>query len=143
MKDPVRELAGGFGSNVGTVVAVILLLFPSSPTVLCIAPGGHMAIEDMDAPCCAHTGISTPAACQPDNGFNAPGCCHNCTDLFMTPNGRGATSESFDHAVANPLADECLENHTSTDICLSLWRSDALSGIAAPIPISSSVPLRC
>jgi hypothetical protein len=129
--------------NVGAVVAVILLLFPSSASVLCIAPGGHIAIEDLNAPCCTPFGISTPAACQPDNGFNVPSDCHNCTDFFMTPNGRGATSESYDHVVASPLADECLENHISTDACLSLCRSDALTSIGAPIPVSSSVPLRC
>jgi hypothetical protein len=129
--------------NVGTVVAVILLLLPSSPTVLCVAPGSHIEIEDMNAACCASSGISAPAVPQPDNGFNAPGYCKNCTDYFMTPNGRGALSESYNHAAASPLAAECLENHLSADTSLSLWRSDALTNIDAPIPVSSSVPLRC
>jgi hypothetical protein len=119
-----------------------VMLFPSSPTVLCVAPGGHIEIEDMDAPCCAHSGISAPAACQPGSGFNGPNCCHNCTDYFMTPNGPGAISESYD-AVAIPFVGECLETHISTEISLSLCRSDALTNIAATIAVSSSVPLRC
>jgi hypothetical protein len=143
MKGEVRELVDRFRGNVGAVVAVILLLFPSSASVLCIAPGGHIAIEDINAPCCTPFGISTPAGCQPDNGFNAPSICHNCTDFFLTPNGRGALSESYDHAAASPLADECLDNHISAGTSLSLCRSDALTNIDAPIPVSSSVPLRC
>jgi len=125
------------------MVAVIVLLFPSSAAVLCIAPGGHMAIEDLNAPCCAPFGVSAPAAYQPDNGFNAPGNCHNCTDFFLTPNGRGAVSESFNHAAASPLDAECPENHFSADISLSLWRSGAVKNTDVSIPVSSSVPLRC
>ena len=143
MRFRFEDSAGRFEGNLLVVLAAISLLFPSSALVLCISPDGHVAVEDFNAPCCHPHDISLPGKGHPGNGSAAVPDCHNCTDLFMTPNGRGATSESFDHAVANPLADECLENHISTDICLSLWRSDALSSMDAPIPVSSSVPLRC
>jgi hypothetical protein len=143
MKGDVRELAGQFWGNVGVVVAVILLLFPSSASVLCIAPSGHLAIEDINAACCASSGISAPAGRQLDNGFNAPGDCQNCTDVFMTPDGRGAVSGSSHNAAANSLADECLGNHLSTSIAFSLCRLSAINNIDVPIPVSSSVPLRC
>jgi hypothetical protein len=143
MKGDVRELAGRFRGNAVAVIAAFLLLFPSSASVLCIAPGGHIEIEDLNAPCCRSFGISTPAGCQPDNGFNTPGICHNCTDFFLTPNARGAVSESCDLAAANPFAAECLEDHLSADISLSPYRSGAVKNAAVTIPVFSSVPLRC
>ena len=143
MKCDIGDLAAHLRGNAVAFFAVIVLLFPSSPTVLCIAPGGHIKVEDMDAPCCASSGLSAPTACRPDTGFNAPGNCHNCRHFFLTPNGRGAISESYDRAVASPLADECLENDISTDISLPLCRSDALTNTDAPISVSFSVPLRC
>jgi hypothetical protein len=138
-----RVQAGRFGGVVAVFIAAAVLLFPSTPTVLCVAPGGHVEIEDMDAPCCMNSGVSAPVGVQPDNGINAPGYCHNCTDYFLTPNGRGATSASNAHSVAASLAGECLENHISTESSPPLCRSDALARITETIPISPSAPLRC
>lgn len=143
MKRDIQKLDGRFGGIAAVFLAFVVSLFPSSPMVLCIAPGGHIAFEDMDSPCCASAGVSSPAACQPDAGFNAAGYCHNCTDFFMTPNGRGAISESYDQNVASPLVGECPENHISAHISLSLCRAGVLADTDASIPVSSFVPLRC
>jgi hypothetical protein len=140
--DPMR-LASRFGSNVSVVLATILLLFPSSASVLCIAPAGHIAIEESNAACCASSGISDPAGRQPDNGFDASGNCQNCTDLFMTPYRRGAVSESSDNAAAISLADDFLGNHLSSDASFSPSRLGAINNIDASTSVSSSVPLRC
>jgi hypothetical protein len=141
MRGAAKVRVGRFGSIAVVVVAAIVLLFPSSPTVLCVAPGVHIQIEDMGAPCCAHPSVTGPAARQLDDGINLP--CNSCTDYFMTPNGRGATLASFDHAIANPLVGECPENRASAYTSILLCQSDALTNIAALPPVSSSAPLRC
>jgi hypothetical protein len=143
MKGIPKDSHGRCGGNAMVVLALTSLLFPSSASVLCIAPGGHVSIEDINAPCCAPSDISASAGRQPDNGFSAPGKCQNCTDLFMTPNGRDAVSESCNNAAANPLADECPENHLLADTPLSLCRPDAIIRTDGPILFFSSVPLRC
>jgi hypothetical protein len=143
MKCDFRKLGGQCKSNAAVFIAVILLLCPGSASVLCIAPGGHIAIEDINALCCASSGISTSTVYQPDNGFNALANCQNCTDFFITPNGREAVFESHDHAAASPFADESLQNRLSADTSLWLLQSGAIKYIDAPVPISSAVPLRC
>jgi len=143
MERHIRQLAGRFGGNGLTIIAIIVLLFPSSASVLCIAPGGHVAIEDINAPCCAPSGVTAPTACQPGNEFNAPGNCHNCRDLFMTPSGRGALLASCDNVAANPFADECAGDRLLADSSLWPSQSGAINDIYAPPPVSYSVPLRC
>jgi hypothetical protein len=138
-----RVRAGRFGGIAAVFIAAAVLLFPSTPTVLCVVPGGHVEIEDMDGHCCMNPSVSAPVGVQPDNGFNSPANCRNCTDLFLTPYGRGAVLASLHHTAANPLAAECLENHIPTESSPPLCRSDALARMTATIPVSSSVPLRC
>jgi hypothetical protein len=143
MKRDLKELAGQFRGNGVAIVAVILLLFPCSASVLCIAPGGHVAIEDSNAACCASPGNSAPAGRHSDNEFNGAGDCHNCTDLFMTPNGRGAVLESYDNAAASLRAAECPGNHIPAETPSSPRGSATIKNLDAPIAITSSVPLRC
>ena len=122
---------------------IILLLFPSSGSALCIAPGGHVAIEDINAACCVHSTVNLRGENQPGNGFAAAGDCQNCTDLFLTPNTRGAVLESYDTVAPNSLADASLRNHIPADTPSSPRRSATIRKIDAPIAIPSSVPLRC
>ena len=143
MKHDIRERAGRFRGYAAAFVAVILLTFPGSTSVLCIAPGNHIAIEDVNATCCKTSDIIAPAERQPDDGFNAAGNCQNCTDLFLAPNWWRKVSESSHLAAASPLADKCLENQLSAHISLSPYQSGTINNIGAPIPVFSSVPLRC
>jgi hypothetical protein len=122
---------------------VILLLFPSSGSALCIAPGGHVAIEDINAACCAHSTVNIRGENRPGNGFAAAGDCQNCTDVFLVPNTPGAVLESRDTVAPNSPADASLRNHIPVDAPSSPRRSAAIRKIDAPIAIPSSVPLRC
>jgi len=143
MMNDLGKLRRQFGSNMATFVAFILLLFPSSSSILCIAPGGHIEIEDIRTACCPSADISIPVVYQPDNGFNESDTCQNCEDFFIAANGREAVLRSCDHAVASPFADKCLENRFSADIVLSLCPSNVIKNIDTPIPVSSSLPLLC
>lgn len=132
-----------FGDKAVVVLATVAMLFPGYSSVICIAPGSHIAIENFNAECCASSHISSPARNRPDNGFAAAGDCRNCTDLFITPNGRSAVTESFDNASAGAPAEECFGNHLSAIASFGLSPQSAFSDIDVPAPISSSVPLRC
>jgi len=141
MRD-VGELSGQFGRTIGAVVAFTMLLFPGSGSILCTAPGGHIAIEGLNAPCCAPSDVSAPAGSQPQNGVNATADCHNCTDVLVIPSGQGTVIESYLHAAASPCAVEYLDNRPSVDISISLCRASTHTNIDAPIPPSSVLPLR-
>jgi hypothetical protein len=125
------------------ILAILFLLFPSSASVLCIGPGGHIAIEDINAPCCASSGISASSGSQTYSGFNGSGNCQNCTDFLLTQNGREVISPSNDFAVSSLIADACLENPLSTDVFVSRFQSGPIGSVDAPIPFCSSLPLRC
>jgi hypothetical protein len=143
MKSDFGELGKHFRRSITAFVFVILLLFPGSTSLICIAPGGHIAIESIGATCCASLETSTQAEGQPDNGLHSAGNCHNCTDFFIASHMLVAASKSYGHAAASPFADECLENHSSIDISPSLFQPAGSSNNDTPIPISSSVPMRC
>ena len=143
MKRDNREWAGRFRGYAAAFVAVIMLLFPGSASVLCIAPGGHIAIEDINATCCKTSGIIAPDACQPDNGFSAAGGCQNCTDLFIAPDWQMAISKSSPDAATNLVADECPANRFGAGASLPLFRLGAIAKLDAPNPVAESVPLRC
>jgi len=143
MKRNPKDLPGQFGGDTKVVLAMVLLLFPSSAFALCIAPGGHIAVEDINAACCASFTINVRGENQPGNGFAAAGDCQNCTDLFLTPNGRGAVLESYDTVAPNSPADACLRNHIPAGTSSSPSRAATIKKIDAPIATTPSVPLRC
>lgn len=143
MKSDFGELGKQFKRSIAAFVFVILLLFPCSTSLVCVAPGGHIAIESIGDTCCASFEISTQAEGQPDNGFTAADDCHNCTDFLIASHMLAAASESCRHASASPFADECPENHSSTDSSLSLFQSAGSTNNERPIPVSPSVPMRC
>jgi len=143
MKRIPKDSLGRSRGDVMVAFAIILLLFPSSGSALCIAPGGHVAIEDVNAACCAPSTISIRGENQPGNGFAAAGDCQNCTDLFLLPNTREAVLESRDTVAPNSPADASLSNHIPVDASSSPRRSAAIRKIDAPVAIPSSVPLRC
>ena len=143
MKVNFGKLAGRFGGNAAAFIAVIFWLFPGSLSMLCVAPGGHIEIENISAACCVPSGFFTPVGYQPDNGLTAPGDCRNCKDYLISVNVWEAVSKSYIHVTANPFAAECLENRHSADIFISRRRLGAIENIDAPIPVSPSLPLLC
>jgi hypothetical protein len=143
MKRDPRELVERFNCSVTAFIVAALLLFPSSTSQLCIAPGDHIAIESIGATCCTSPEISTPVERQPDNGFHAASDCHNCTDFFLASDVRVTASESRSHAAANPFAEECPQNHHSLDGFSSQCQSVGLTNNDRPISVPSSVPMRC
>jgi hypothetical protein len=116
MKSDFGESGKQFRRSITAFVFAILLLFPGSTSLVCIAPGGHIAIESIDATCCPPLEISIQAEGQADNGFTEAGDCHNCTDFFIASHMLAAAAESYGHSAASPFADECPENHSSLDL---------------------------
>jgi hypothetical protein len=136
-------MAGRSKAHILTVAATILLLFPNSASVLCIAPGGHVAIEDINSSCCASPHVVGPLPQRKDSRFNTAVSCDDCTDLFLTPNGRGAIPESYFGIVPGFPAGEYLGNHGSVDIAFSIIRQGIVGRIAASKTSWSPLPLRC
>jgi hypothetical protein len=84
-KGPAR-----FFGNLLALVAVYFLLLPASVSVLCIGPGGHVAVEDID--CGVSAGIPAHSA-HFEYGQLHMGKCGNCTDLLLPSYGREAVSK--------------------------------------------------
>ena len=143
MQCDFRELAARSRNNAVAFIVIVLLLFPSSPSVLCVSPGNHVAFEDINALCYMSSGISDLSGRQPDTGFNGSGSCKNCTDFFLMSNGPGILSQSRKLAPTSSLADECLGTCLSAAISVSLCRSGIIGNIDTPISVYSSIPLRC
>ena len=68
------ELVRFSGNGVVTVI-VLLLLLPKTPSILCIAPGTHIAVESMYALCCSKPTISHQSVNPHGNGFVAVEDC--------------------------------------------------------------------
>ena len=142
MKRNSKELPDQFRGDATVILSILLLLFPVSASVLCIAPD-HIAVEDINARCCSSSGINDRGENQRDNEFAAAEDCHNCTDLLLSPNKRGAVLESYANVVPNSPADAYLGNRIQADISSLPHRSGTIRTNATPIPIAASVPLRC
>ena len=137
------RFAGLTKSSALWLFLTVLLLFPGSSSVLCVAPGNHIAIEDINALCCVSSAISLPSGAQPGSGFSEPDSCRNCTDLFMDWNGSGAPAQSGNLNIPSPFDAECVESCLPADIPLLQSESNSLTSAPTPIPVCSSVPLRC
>jgi hypothetical protein len=144
MKRGFRGFAGRFwGTEIVLVAVSFLVLFPSSASILCIAPGSHIAIESINAKCCASDRVLDPAATHAHNELGLTGNCGNCTDLFLAPYGREAIPKSHCDAASSSQADEFLGNQPPVELSLSQFRPGAIRSIGGPNPFSSSLPLRC
>ena len=142
MKRNAVDLPDQFRGTATVIFSIILLLFPVSASVLCIAPD-HIAVEDINAGCCSSSGINDRGEKQRDNGFTDAEDCHDCTDLLLSPNKWGAILESYANIVPNSPADACLKNRIHADISSLPHRSGTISAPASSISIAASVPLRC
>jgi hypothetical protein len=143
MKRSFKGLPDSLSFDVTVGIAIILLLLPVSTSVLCIGPGGHIEIEDINATCCASSDIDHESEQRPDNELTAVGDCINCTDLFLTSNERGALLESYANVVPNQISDACVSNHSTATISSSNHRSRMINGIDPPSVLTAFAPLRC
>ncbi len=143
MKRGFRGLAGKKGTNALGILVLALLLFPSSSSVLCIAPGNHVAIEDINALCCAASAFSVPRSNQPNLGWDGQDSCNNCTDLFLAWDGNGALPQSGKFVTSAQVDAECPDTCLPADNSASVFPSRATGSTDSPIPASNSVPLRC
>ena len=149
MKTHARQTARRNMSNMGAVITVILLLMPSSSSVLCIAPGGHMAIEDINALCCLSSVVSAPSSRHLDVTFGPAGDCRDCTDFYMTPdymtsNNRGVVAASSCIVTSDSPSGECCTSRLLGDTPPSSRRPSVFNiGDIPPIFIASSIPLLC
>lgn len=130
------------GNGVATII-VLLLLLPKAPSVLCIAPGIHIAIENMNASCCAKPVISHQNINLQENGFVAAGDCPNCTDFFIESDGRSAVLDSFLCVAPDQLAFVTRGNYISIDTSFLICRSSLSQITSEGYSIPSSPPLRC
>jgi hypothetical protein len=138
-----QDLEGRFWSNAKAVLASIVLFFPNSLSVLCIGPNGHVAVEDMNAGCCAPSAVSVSGEVLARNALAAEETCGNCRDLFLTPNGRVAVVVSRAGAAADPQADAAPQSSIGPPGPLPSDRSGMPARTCASAPVFPSVPLRC
>jgi hypothetical protein len=130
-------------SSALALLAMVLLLSPSSSSVLCIAPGSHIAVEDVNSLCCVSHTVSPSTGLRPNGAFEGPGSCDNCTDVFLALNGNGVLSQSGSSAIAKPIDAEFLDASLSSDLSASLSRSAQTANPDAPVLLYPSIPLRC
>jgi len=143
MKASIGEPRKVLSRNMLVFVAAILLVSPVSASVLCIAPGGHVAIEPLGAECCASSTFGAPKSNFSGNAMAATDGCQNCTDWLISSNECGAIPESC-QLFAKALADEGFGNSHLANSLHRLSRQGILDDIALSIlnPFSV-VPLRC
>jgi hypothetical protein len=144
MKRGFRGFGGrSLGAEVVLVAVLLLLLFPNSTSVLCIASGSHIAIEDINENCCASTIIPDQAVSHAQSELGLTGNCGDCTDVFMTLFGREAIPKSHCYAACSSQVGECLRNQLPAELSLSQFHQHAIGSIDRLNPSSSSLPLRC
>ncbi len=121
----------------------VLLFFPSFSSVLCIAPGDHIAIEDISALCCVSSAGALRSQTHTDAGFGRPGSCSNCTDVLLAADETGVLSQLNNHLAAGPPDGEVPGMNLLPDRCATQCRSGKMDSADVPLRICSSVPLRC
>jgi len=82
-------------SHLATILAALVLAVGTRPhtIVLCVASGGHFAIEQAAAGCCSHGDLSshaTPAVSYENR------CATNCTDTPLSISAAGRATERAD-----------------------------------------------
>jgi hypothetical protein len=142
MKRDVKRFTGRLASAEAVFIAILFLFLPSSASMLCIAPGSHIAIEDINAECCDSVCLAAPVEEQVHDRLSVPNICGNCTDLYIFLNGREAIPKSHINT-ASMRQVEFLGNQLPADPILSLFWQNIVCDINTANTASSSVPLRC
>jgi hypothetical protein len=138
-----EDISGRSGGHAMVIVAFVSLLFPGSATALCVAPGHHVAVEESNSACCAPNVGPIRGADRPAGGLASPGDCQDCTDIFLTPNSRGALLKSLEGADRNPVTDARTWHDSPGHSLSARWRSTAPMAVHAGQPLASPAPLRC
>ena len=143
MKLPLKNAPDRWTGNAMIAVTILLLLLPGPSCVLCIAPGGHVEVEDIGAACCSHFTQGFRGEQKPENGYASAGDCQNCIDLFFEADSRPAVLASSKTITAHSPADANVKNRLQANMASLPYWSAVLKRMDAPIPISSPTPLRC
>ena len=138
----VETLLRRLGGYLVAFVTVLALLPPVYPSVLCIAPGGHCAIEDLYSPCCTAFHDSLHEGSGRADELAAGENCRNCTD-FLLSNDLGATPGLSSNTVAGAPDVPCATIACSAFNASELFSEDEWIGIPSPGLSLPSVPLRC
>jgi hypothetical protein len=143
------DMKGGIGIRIWRwsakgfiLLAALLLMFPASASVVCIAPGDHVAIENLDALCCKSSAITAQDYHSPGNEPGMASDCRSCTDLLISLNERGAIPKSYGHVAGASSTDEC-DGACPSIIASPLFIQNALNDSDAGTSAFSSIPLRC
>jgi hypothetical protein len=139
----IRELGKHIINRALVLFVVISLLMPGSFSVLCIAPGSHVAIEDINALCCISPHIAYPSSTQPNSAFDQPVNCSHCTDLLLISHESGVLLQSGISTAANPFDADFLSASFSADLANAISQSIENGSLASPIPVCLSISLRC
>ena len=126
-----------------SLIAAIMLVLPISASVLCISPDGHVAIESLDADCCASGNIPAREIPSPYTAVRSHDECLNCTDLFILSNELATVQRCYDFSAAGAFADgSCQMFPEAIAASLSLPQKEYPRPLISP-PAASAVPLRC
>jgi hypothetical protein len=128
-------------TSVLVLAALAAVALPNPASVLCVAPDGHVAIEDISAPCCDHNETSSMDSNRPHDAVGEVEGCGNCVDFLLDSDSQGMMSSSTGSA----------SNSAEDSAPRSPEHADARQPSGHPIPetvgpllfLSPSIPLRC
>jgi hypothetical protein len=143
MKGVVQGLPRRLNRKVIALIASIVMASPISASMLCIAPGEHVAVENLSAHCCASLEIPGYEQHSQNEAIRAQDECLNCTDLPLLSNDPGTIRRCYDFSASTVFADEYCP-----DLFIAFTASQHLLQKTYPKFLisscsSSSVPLRC
>jgi hypothetical protein len=142
MKRGSRGFAGQVIRAEVVLAAILSLVSSGSVSVLCIAPGSHIAIEDINAPCCSSDRVPSIDAQDARHEFELTDSCERCTDLLIAGFGREAIHPSRCDFARDLLAREFLKDR-APEISFSLSGQISTTAANELAPVSSCPPLRC
>jgi hypothetical protein len=93
MKDDGRP-KDRLNSKILFFVIAVFTIFPSSNTVLCVTPGGHVEIEAFGAGCCAPSTLTAQQRYSSDTVMETASDCYNCTDILISSYEYGVLPKS-------------------------------------------------
>lgn len=143
MRRGIRRSTTWTCSRAICIIAAALMAMPISASVLCISPDGHVAIENLNAACCASPGITSHGEPLPVEAIRAHDECFNCTDLPFLSNAAGTLQRGYSFSASGSFAEESSRNLGGAFAASwSLSQKEHLRFFISP-PVSSAVPLRC
>jgi hypothetical protein len=142
MRVRVDGFASRSFSKMIVIFAAIFLLPPVTPSVLCVAPGSHIAIEELSAGCCAPSSVSTHGHKSLEDALSTADECQDCTDYLISSIVGGPIFESSMSA-QRAVAAECFSPQPMALTGPRFLSETAPLDIGAPSLHTSAIPLRC